>query len=269
MQSDLGPGDEVVTIGGLYGTVTGIEDDTVLIEVAPGVQTRYARPAIARVVTRAELPERAGHRGRGHRQGLTPPSGAASPAYGRSTRLPGRRIPTGSGQDVKLDSRVDAGRRHVPVTVGVPRRAPGPRVGISSAQGRPVGRDPARHRRRCDSGATVQGDRTAVAPPQGQMRPGRQLAVLGFIFVVLYLLVFFARRQRQLEGPARAQARPGPHRRHPGDAGGDQQRRRQAPDGGEPGGGPRDHREPGQRARRGRGRGGHRGQPQHRHLPAR
>ncbi|MFF0152042.1 preprotein translocase subunit YajC [Micromonospora sp. NPDC005203] len=56
MQSGLGPGDEVVTIGGLYGTVTGIEDDTVLIEVAPGVQTRYARAAIARVTTRAELP---------------------------------------------------------------------------------------------------------------------------------------------------------------------------------------------------------------------
>ncbi|MGC4875550.1 protein translocase subunit SecD [Micromonospora sp. DT43] len=31
-----------------------------------------------------------------------------------------------------------------------------------------------------------------MAPPQGQMRPGRQLAVLGFIFVVLYLLVFFS-----------------------------------------------------------------------------
>ncbi|HEY0698682.1 MAG TPA: protein translocase subunit SecD, partial [Micromonospora sp.] len=31
-----------------------------------------------------------------------------------------------------------------------------------------------------------------MAPPQGQMRPGRQLAVLGFIFAVLYLLVFFA-----------------------------------------------------------------------------
>ncbi|WP_416905261.1 protein translocase subunit SecD [Micromonospora echinospora] len=31
-----------------------------------------------------------------------------------------------------------------------------------------------------------------MAPPQGQMRPGRQLAVLGVIFVVLYLLVFFA-----------------------------------------------------------------------------
>ncbi|SCL30834.1 protein translocase subunit yajC [Micromonospora pallida] len=57
MQSALGPGDEVVTIGGLYGTVTGVDDDTVLLEVAPGVQTRYARPAIARVVTRAEQSE--------------------------------------------------------------------------------------------------------------------------------------------------------------------------------------------------------------------
>ncbi|MCW3843339.1 preprotein translocase subunit YajC [Micromonospora yasonensis] len=57
MQSALGPGDEVVTIGGLYGTVTDVEDETVLLEVAPGVQTRYARPAIARVVTRAERPD--------------------------------------------------------------------------------------------------------------------------------------------------------------------------------------------------------------------
>ena len=38
------------------GTVTGVADDTVLLEVAPGVQTRYARPAIARVVSQAERP---------------------------------------------------------------------------------------------------------------------------------------------------------------------------------------------------------------------
>ncbi|MEU6022759.1 preprotein translocase subunit YajC [Micromonospora sp. NPDC048871] len=54
MQTGLSVGDEVVTIGGLYGTVSGVEDDSVLLEVAPGVQTRYARPAIARVVTKAE-----------------------------------------------------------------------------------------------------------------------------------------------------------------------------------------------------------------------
>ncbi|MFC8845490.1 MULTISPECIES: preprotein translocase subunit YajC [unclassified Micromonospora] len=57
MQSALAPGDEVVTIGGLYGTVTGVDDETVLLEVAPGVQARYARPAIARVVSQAERAE--------------------------------------------------------------------------------------------------------------------------------------------------------------------------------------------------------------------
>jgi preprotein translocase subunit YajC len=59
MQSSLAPGDEVVTIGGLYGTVIAVEDETVLLEVAPGVQTRYARPAIARVVKQTERPEAA------------------------------------------------------------------------------------------------------------------------------------------------------------------------------------------------------------------
>jgi preprotein translocase subunit YajC len=57
MQSALAAGDEVVTIGGLHGTVAEVEDETVLLEVAPGVQTRYARPAIARVVKRVERPE--------------------------------------------------------------------------------------------------------------------------------------------------------------------------------------------------------------------
>lgn len=51
MQSALGVGDEVVTIGGLYGIVTSVDDDTVTLEVAPGVENRYARGAISRVVT--------------------------------------------------------------------------------------------------------------------------------------------------------------------------------------------------------------------------
>ena len=56
MQSQLGPGDEVQTVGGLFGTVTAIDDDSVTIEAAPGVQLRFARGAIARVVTRASEP---------------------------------------------------------------------------------------------------------------------------------------------------------------------------------------------------------------------
>ncbi len=51
MQSAMAPGDEVVTIGGLYGTVTQVDDDIVTLEVAPGVQTRYARGAISRVIS--------------------------------------------------------------------------------------------------------------------------------------------------------------------------------------------------------------------------
>jgi preprotein translocase subunit YajC len=54
MQAALTAGDEVVTIGGLYGTVTDVDDETVWLEVAPGVRTRYARPAIARVINAAE-----------------------------------------------------------------------------------------------------------------------------------------------------------------------------------------------------------------------
>lgn len=57
LQARLGPGDEVVTIGGLYGTIVAIDDETVILEIAPEVQARYARPAIARVVSRAEAEE--------------------------------------------------------------------------------------------------------------------------------------------------------------------------------------------------------------------
>jgi preprotein translocase subunit YajC len=51
MQSQLGPGDEIVTIGGLHAGVVSVDDDVVTLEIAPGVHARYARPAIARVVT--------------------------------------------------------------------------------------------------------------------------------------------------------------------------------------------------------------------------
>lgn len=50
MQSALGPGDQIVTIGGMHATVVAIDDDVVTVEIAPGVNVRYARPAIARVV---------------------------------------------------------------------------------------------------------------------------------------------------------------------------------------------------------------------------
>ena len=53
MQSSLGAGDRIVTIGGLHGTVVSIGDDVVHLEVAPGVQVQFARQAVARVLDKA------------------------------------------------------------------------------------------------------------------------------------------------------------------------------------------------------------------------
>jgi preprotein translocase subunit YajC len=49
MQTQLEVGDDVVTTAGIYGTVTEIDDDfgIVTIEVAPGMEVRFARAAIA------------------------------------------------------------------------------------------------------------------------------------------------------------------------------------------------------------------------------
>ncbi|MEV4638956.1 preprotein translocase subunit YajC [Actinoplanes sp. NPDC049548] len=57
MQSALGPGDEVVTIGGLHGTVVAVDDEVVTLEIQPGVNARYARPAIARVTRQEAVAE--------------------------------------------------------------------------------------------------------------------------------------------------------------------------------------------------------------------
>jgi preprotein translocase subunit YajC len=53
MQRSIGPGDEVVTIGGLYGIVEEIDDERVVLEVSPGVSNTYTRASVSRVVTAA------------------------------------------------------------------------------------------------------------------------------------------------------------------------------------------------------------------------
>ena len=47
-------GDEIITAGGIYGVVRAIEDDTLRVEIAPGVEMTLAREAVAR---RREEPE--------------------------------------------------------------------------------------------------------------------------------------------------------------------------------------------------------------------
>jgi preprotein translocase subunit YajC len=50
MLQNVGPGDEIVTAGGLYGTVRSVEDDALRLEVAPGLEVRIARRAVAAVI---------------------------------------------------------------------------------------------------------------------------------------------------------------------------------------------------------------------------
>jgi preprotein translocase subunit YajC len=50
-------GKEIVTAGGLYGTITEIQDDEVRLEVADGVEVRVAKRAVAGVVSEDEEPE--------------------------------------------------------------------------------------------------------------------------------------------------------------------------------------------------------------------
>jgi preprotein translocase subunit YajC len=43
-------GKEIVTAGGLYGTVTAVDGDEVRVEIAEGVEVRIAKRAVAGVV---------------------------------------------------------------------------------------------------------------------------------------------------------------------------------------------------------------------------
>lgn len=51
MQQRLAPGQEVMTTSGVFGTVVDVEGDKVLLRVADGVTMRWARPAVARILT--------------------------------------------------------------------------------------------------------------------------------------------------------------------------------------------------------------------------
>jgi preprotein translocase subunit YajC len=56
--NSLRVGKEIVTAGGLYGTVTEIRDDEVRLKVAEGVEVRVAKRAVAGVISEDEEPEK-------------------------------------------------------------------------------------------------------------------------------------------------------------------------------------------------------------------
>jgi len=54
MQHDLGVGDEVMTTSGIFGEVRSLDEGTVRLTIADGVEIRVVRAAIGRVVTPAD-----------------------------------------------------------------------------------------------------------------------------------------------------------------------------------------------------------------------
>ena len=54
MQDTLRKGDEIITAGGLHGTVVSIEDDVLEIEIAKDIVSRLDRRAVAAIVAPEE-----------------------------------------------------------------------------------------------------------------------------------------------------------------------------------------------------------------------
>ena len=50
MQESIVPGARVMTTSGLHGTITAVADDTIEMEIAPGVRTTWVRAAIRQII---------------------------------------------------------------------------------------------------------------------------------------------------------------------------------------------------------------------------
>jgi len=50
MLKNIGKGDKVMTTGGLYATVAGVQDDVLTLQIAEGVRARFSRSAVQTIV---------------------------------------------------------------------------------------------------------------------------------------------------------------------------------------------------------------------------
>lgn len=103
IQSSVSIGAEVMLGSGIYGTVVGVEDDTVRIEVAPGTAIRVARQAVVRVISESPVPEEPSERTLDGGPSdvhptTTPEPGAAEPGAAEPRREPGFGHGTEPGQ---------------------------------------------------------------------------------------------------------------------------------------------------------------------------
>jgi preprotein translocase subunit YajC len=60
LQDAVVPGARIMTTSGLHGTVTAVADDTIELEIAPGLYTTWARAAVRQVVVPVPDPEEFG-----------------------------------------------------------------------------------------------------------------------------------------------------------------------------------------------------------------
>jgi preprotein translocase subunit YajC len=89
LMRSLGPGDEVVTTGGIYGGITEVDGDDVYLEVAPDIEIKIARRAIA---------------DRAFPGGAAAPAKADKPAKaGKSAKADDNDATTADGDGVKSD----------------------------------------------------------------------------------------------------------------------------------------------------------------------
>ncbi|MGB9773349.1 MAG: preprotein translocase subunit YajC [Bacteroidota bacterium] len=50
MLDSVKKGDKVITIGGVHGTVVGIDEKTLLIQIADNVKVKYERSAVSQII---------------------------------------------------------------------------------------------------------------------------------------------------------------------------------------------------------------------------
>jgi preprotein translocase subunit YajC len=55
MLSNMQKGDKIITSGGLHGTIAGIDEKTVLLQVGDNIKMKFERSAIASVSSSKEL----------------------------------------------------------------------------------------------------------------------------------------------------------------------------------------------------------------------
>ncbi len=48
-------GDKVITAGGLHGTIAGVDDKTILLQVGENIKMKFERSAISTIVKEAEV----------------------------------------------------------------------------------------------------------------------------------------------------------------------------------------------------------------------